>query len=259
MTVILGIDAAWTTTRPSGVAVVAGEPGHWRLVAVTCSYGDFYRRAGLADAEGRFEARLLLDSASRLAGERVGLVAADIPLAHSPMAGRRESDNAVSRLYGGRHAATHSPSAARPGVLADQMRSAFATEGYQLQTAAPAASGLIEVYPHPALIELMSAPRRLPYKTGKSAKYWPDLPAAERRNLLLAQWRDIVGQLDRRIQGVAARLPLPAPDASGVALKAYEDALDAVVCGWIGTCVIEGRATALGDSDSAIWIPTGDQ
>jgi predicted RNase H-like nuclease len=259
MTVILGIDAAWTGTRPSGVAVVAGEPGDWCLVAVAASYGDFYRQAGLAVDESGFEARLLLDSAAVLARARVDLVAADIPLARSPIVGRREADNAVSRLYGARHAGTHTPSAARPGRLADDMRSAFDGEGYPLQTAAPAGSGLIEVYPHPALIELMSAVRRLPYKAGKSAKYWPGRPAAGRRSLLLAQWRDIVVQLDRRMQGVAARLSLPAPDASGVALKAYEDALDAVVCGWIGTCVIEGRATALGDSDSAIWIPTGDQ
>lgn len=256
---VLGIDAAWTTTRPSGVAVVAGEAGKWRLVAVANSYGDFYRQADFADAEGGFGARLLLDGAAALAGARVDLVAADIPLAHSPIVGRRESDNAVSRLYGSRHAGTHTPSSERPGALADRMCSAFASEGYPLRTMAPASSGLIEVYPHPALIELMSAARRLPYKTGKSAKYWPGVPAVARRDLLLAQWRDIVGQLDRRIQGVVAQLPLPAPDVSGAVLKAYEDALDAVVCGWIGTCVIEGHAVALGDSDSAIWIPTGDQ
>ena len=118
---------------------------------------------------------------------------------------------------------------------------------------------MIEVYPHPALIELASASRRLPYKAGKAAKYWPGLAAGERRANLLAEWRAIVALLDGCIDGVGDLLPFPPVDASGAKLKAFEDALDALVCGWIGTCVIEGRAVALGDSDSAIWVPRGLQ
>jgi hypothetical protein len=57
---------------------------------------------------------------------------------------------------------------------------------------------------------------------------------------------------------VAAQLPLPAPDVSGVVLKAYENALDAVVCGWVGTCMIEGRRCARRQRFRH-WIPTGDQ
>lgn len=46
----------------------------------------------------------------------------------------------------------------------------------------------------------------------------------------------------------------PAP--KGAALKAFEDKLDAIVCAWVGICVIEHRATPFGDHDSAIWVPT---
>lgn len=154
-----------------------------------------------------------------------------------------------------RHAGTHTPSAQRPGPLADRMRVDFLAAGYPLLTSKFRQRGLIEVYPHPALIELASSDRRLPYKMSKLTKYWPDLPAAERRLRLLAEWERIVALLDGRIDGVARRLPMPSPVATGVALKAYEDALDAVVCAWIGTCVVEGRAVALGDADSAIWVP----
>ena len=39
---ILGIDAAWTLTQPSGVALVAEDAaGRWRLVASAASYGRF--------------------------------------------------------------------------------------------------------------------------------------------------------------------------------------------------------------------------
>jgi len=34
MTTILGIDAAWTATRPSGVAVVSSTVGNWRLIGI---------------------------------------------------------------------------------------------------------------------------------------------------------------------------------------------------------------------------------
>lgn len=255
MPVVLGIDAAWTLAHPSGVSVVAGDIGNWRLVAVASSYAEFYRLAGFADVMTGFSAPLLLDAAQRVAGAPVQLVAADIPLAHSPIVGRRESDNAVSRRYGARHAGTHTPSVTRPGALADRMRAEFLTAGYALQVAAPAASGLIEVYPHPALIELMAAPRRLPYKMAKTSRYWPELSALERRAKLIAQWRTIAERLERHIDGVASLLPVPADAAPGSLLKGYEDALDAVVCGWVGTCVIEGAAIALGDADSAIWIP----
>jgi predicted RNase H-like nuclease len=38
---------------------------------------------------------------------------------------------------------------------------------------------LIEVYPHPALVELCDEPQRLPYKVGKLRSYWPDASQAE--------------------------------------------------------------------------------
>jgi len=255
LAVVLGIDAAWTARHASGVAVVAGEAGQWRLVTVADSYADFYRQAGLDGLEAGFDAGQLLEAAAVVAENRVDLIAADIPLAHSPIVGRRESDNAVSRLYGGRHAGTHTPSVERPGALADRMRADFMAKGYPLLVAAPAVRGLIEVYPHPALIELATAPQRLRYKVGKIGTYWKALPVVERRDRLLAEWRSIVALLDRRMAGSAALLPLPDAGAPVRVLKAYEDMLDAVVCGWIGSCVLEGKAMALGDADSAIWVP----
>ena len=39
-------------------------------------------------------------------------------------------------------------------------------------------------------------------------------------------------------------------------VEEMEDALDAVVCAWVGVCALEGRAKAYGDPDSAIWVPS---
>jgi predicted RNase H-like nuclease len=40
------------------------------------------------------------------------------------------------------------------------------------------------------------------------------------------------------------------------ALKRYEDALDALVCGWVGIEYLGGRCTAFGDTAAAIWTPS---
>ena len=133
----------------------------------------------------------LLAAASIVCGGAVDLVAVDMPLARSPIIGRRYSDNAVSKVYGARKCGTHSPSASRPGPMSDALNKGFARAGYPLQTDTITAPALIEVYPHPALVELTSARERLPYKASKTKTYWPsDPPSAEAHTSLSAMGRD---------------------------------------------------------------------
>lgn len=257
---VLGIDAAWTATQPSGVALAVEEAWGWTLRAVAPSYAHFLALAAEGAAPDRPvgsqpDAAALLDAAARLGGVAVSLVAIDMPLAHAPIVGRRVSDNAVARAFGSRHCGTHSPSALRPGPLSDRLRAGFGAAGYPLRTDDASAGGLIEVYPHPALVVLAQAPRRLPYKAGNSAKYWPGEPLAVRRRLLRDQWRRIAALLETRLHGVADRLPPLGETATGAAAKAHEDMLDAIVCAWIGTTALAGEADAYGDAESAIWVP----
>jgi predicted RNase H-like nuclease len=39
-------------------------------------------------------------------------------------------------------------------------------------------------------------------------------------------------------------------------LKSYEDALDGVVCAWVGTTYLSGEVEPIGDDMGAIWKPT---
>lgn len=258
---VLGIDAAWTAGQPSGVALVVREPAGWRLAACAASYGNFQALAENcgAPAASPFgsvpEAAALLQSCKLLGGRGVDLVAIDMPMSRTPIVGRRCSDDAVSRAYGARHCSTHSPSSQRPGRISDDLRSGFEAAGYPLLTGGAVTHGLMEVYPHPALVELASSPMRLKYKFGRARGYWPDLSGRERRVLLLKQWRLILGLLDGEITGVASALHLPTIDAPAVAMKAFEDMLDAVVCAWVGACAISGRAKPFGDKLYVIWIP----
>ena len=178
-----------------------------------------------------------------------------MPMARHPITEPRPCDKAISSKYAARGAGTHSPSASRPGAVSDTLRADFEAHGYALCTCAPA-RGLIEVYPHPALIEFLKAPYRLEYKAAKTGKYWRQTSIAERRQKLRDVWGRIVEALDARIEGLKAALPPPAPEIRGWRLKAYEDKLDAVVCAGVAIAGLNGKAKAFGDENAAIWVPT---
>jgi predicted RNase H-like nuclease len=263
MRAVLGIDAAWTLTQPSGVALAIESREGWHLLAAASSYQRFFALADRCQlAEERPtgsppNAAGLLAAASALCGRPVDLVAIDMPLAHSPIIGRRLSDNAVSRAYGARKCGTHTPSVTRPGRVSDDFKQAFEQAGYPLRTDNCFAPGIIEVYPHPALVELAAAAERLRYKASKVRSYWPSATSLERRALLYQQWSVILALLDGEIAGVKSSMPILEMTASGQEIKAYEDQLDAIVCAWVAIRVLDGRAKSYGDNQSAIWIPFG--
>lgn len=244
---VLGIDAAWTAHHPSGVALAVQDGACWRLAGLWPSYSDFTGGGSAADD--------LIAACLHHCGRAPDLVAVDMPLSLDPIVGRRVSDNAVSRAYGGRGAGTHSPSASRPGPIADDLRRGFVDLGYGLRTEACPDGRLAEVYPHPALIELTGASRRLPYKVGRIGAYWRDLAPAQRRVALMRVWRDVLDHLQAALPGSDAALPLPPPDARLATLKATEDQLDAIICALAGIRILSGAAQAYGDARSAIWVP----
>lgn len=260
---ILGIDAAWTLREPSGVALVAEDARGWHLVAAEPSYQHFIARGADDDPPAKPngcvpDASELLIAAGKLSNCSVELIAVDMPISHAPVEGRRNSDNAVSRAYGARKCGTHSPNANRPGTISKLMSEGFLREGYPLLTSAPAQRGIIEVYPHPAIVELTGAACRLPYKIGKIKSYWrkENLATGVALNRLFAQWQIIIDALDSEIHGVKDCLrPLPEFPVRRQ-LKAREDVIDAIVCAWVGACALTGRIQPpYGDQTSAIWIP----
>ena len=210
---VLGIDAAWTITGPSGVALAIETANGWRLVAAEASYDHFLERArGAAPGDERPrgacpDAGALVGAARLLCGRALACVAVDMPLGPDPIVGRRRCDNLVSSLYGARKAAAHSPSAAQPGPISDALRADFAAFDLEVCTAPPA-DGLIEVYPHAALIAFMGAPERLPVQGRQDANLLADAvargPAAKAAGGLVANRRG-AGPPDRRRRGGACR------------------------------------------------------
>lgn len=252
--IVLGIDAAWTAVNPSGVALAAKTNCVWRLVAVAASFEEFIGLAG--DGEGSGPAALI-SAAARLAGRTPDLVAVDMPMMDAPILARRAADNAINRAYAGRGAGTHSPTVIRPGAVGRALEAGLSAAGYPLATLDICPPCRIEIYPHPALIELTGAAYRLPYKAGNTGKYWRGLPLAERRLRLYEVWATIVAALDGVLAGSAAFLCLPSSDARGRSLKSFEDRLDAVVAAHAGAMALDGRARPYGDAASAVWVQLG--
>jgi predicted RNase H-like nuclease len=265
---VLGIDAAWTATNPSGVALVMAQQQGWECLGLAPSYSQFEALSkGMpidwnAKPDGEIpQFASLLAAASRLADNHSAtLICIDMPLSQLPIVSRRVADRRISQEFGRYGCSTHSPTATRPGILADRIRRECEDLGFRLATAdsdigkTPA---LLEVYPHPALLTLMRADYRIPYKVSKTKRYWPDSSPQERMQKLLSAFAQIHARLASFIQGVS----LPLPDAiprSLESLKRYEDAIDALICAWVGTRFLERRCRAYGDNEAAVWVPDND-
>lgn len=259
---VLGIDAAWTEKHASGVAVAVEDANGWRLKGAWPSVAHFlaeaYGQPSPEKPSGGFgPANDLLAAARGLAGSLPDLVAVDMPMAVEPITGRRASDDALSRAYGAKWCAAHSPSSARPGAISDHLRHGFAEAGYGLCISEIAIPGLIEVYPHPALVELCDEPKRLPYKVGKIRSYWPKLSPKHRRSLLEGEWSAIGTVLEAYLLGSEAFCT--GFDLSPAQLKAQEDMIDAIICCICAIRALDGGAHPFaGDDKSAIWVPKAD-
>ncbi len=264
---ILAIDAAWTVSQPSGVALVQQRGDAWRCITLAPSYRSFIGEAAATATDWsttRFpgsepDISRLLEAAERLAGRSVDLVTLDMPVARTPFTTRREADRAVSREFSTRWCAAHSPTPIRPGPLGARISDALSAAGYELATSATRSPGgrqFLEVYPHPALLSLLRRPRRVPYKASRARNYWPGESASGRIRNLLIEFAAIHGALAEVFDGLTLELPEPDTVKSLSALKRYEDALDALVCAWVGVEYLAGRTMPLGNDDAAIWCPT---
>jgi len=263
MRAILGIDAAWTPSAGSGVALAIEQHGRWRCAGLAPTFAEFE-----ALAEGRAinwderptsvgtldVSRLMAAARALVPGIAPAVVAVDMPLSRKPITGRRPGDDEISRVFGGRGCGTHTPSAQRPGPMAAALRDGFSAQGVPLRTnigAGVATPALLEVYPHTALLELTGASYRVEYKASKTRTYWPEETLEARQRLLAKVWGKVLSKLDAHLE-TGLTLPGQRPFAR---LKRYEDALDALICAWVGIEYLAGRARAFGDADSAIWTP----
>lgn len=268
MHTILAIDAAWTTTQPSGVALLKQQAGQWYCVALAPSYQQFYQLAMGQEVDWQQmpggeapDISRLIQSCRQLLNDDMQtptVITVDMPVSTLPITGRRYAENALTSAFSKYGCAAHSPSQTRPGVIADRYYRECVKHGYRLGTTATVvgtARHLLEVYPHPALVKLMQADYRLPYKSGKTGKFWPKASVEQRKQNLVKVYADILDALSNEIKGITLTLPEDLQTQPFSYFKRFEDAIDALVCGWIGMNYLAKKATAYGDITGAIWVP----
>ena len=266
---VLGIDAAWTMKNPSGVALIQGRGKSWNLVAASSSYESFLAfsgtgrgRLGIGKTGSEVDPKAMLKKCKELSGGlSANVVAVDMPLSEKLITARRVADQLVSKEYGQKWCAVHSPSVVRPGKISVNLTKGFENQSFPLmvsESIPPVTPALIEVYPHVALVELMNLPKRLPYKVSKATKYWPkeQYPDGEpgfRYGRIIDSLETAWAALGKDIDLPA--LPIPKTGQVMNELKASEDLLDGVVCAWMGMKYLAREAKPWGDLQGAIWGP----
>lgn len=213
----IGIDLAWSGRNPSGLALLDLEhaSGRLRFVEACCLQTDEEIIAWIEERR-----------------RRTTVLAIDAPLiAPNPAGTGRPCDRKITSVFGRYHAGTYpanAPKCARPiGLRRKLQRLGFNPDPRLVPRRAGRRQ--IEVYPHPAQVVLFGLERILKYKKGKLA--------ARRRGLrrLTEHIRaDLRRQRPRLVSNARLRRLL-APDSilRGNALKAWEDKLDALFCGYL--------------------------
>lgn len=217
MTVFMGLDLAWTPHHPTGVCVLEDGGRGVQLRELYCAVSSPERFAALCDSFGADV-----------------VVAVDAPLLVEP--GRR-AEAQLAREYGAKHAGAYSanmPFLTRMnGLAGPRLATELKGRGFELDPGRLMAGSrgrfALEVFPHPAHVELFGIPAALKYKKG---------PVADRKVAFTRYQAHLAGLLTRElplVMGAAAVREALQPEAltaRGKALKSLEDQLDALTCAY---------------------------
>ncbi len=234
--VAIGLDLAWSDRYGTGACALDSE-------------GNLSREKTLGNDDE------IIAWVEDAIGDGPAVVAVDAPLQVPNETGRRCCEKQISQQYGGRKAGAHSSNRKLFEANYGRIRGEDLSERLSdLEFGGPwdnSRRTLIEVYPHPALIEVFGLEERLPYK---------------KRKQRVAQWREGLRQLSGHLDSLAEREPplkagpLRIDDSvRGRRLKEVEDLLDARFCAWMALLwLARGRDafTIFGDEPSGhIAVP----
>ncbi len=210
----VGIDLAWSPRNPSAVVVLEGE----RAVA--------WSERVVSDEE-------IVAFIKIVVGEEPALVAVDAPLIVPNESGWRPCDRKLAGAFRPFEAAPHPANRRRFGgkVRGEELVRRLKAEGFvhsPFIEPQKEVRQVVEVYPHPAAVNLFGLDRTLKYKArpGRSLEF---------RKAELSRYMALLRSLE------LASPPLHAPEILSVelsplrgrALKAFEDLLDALFCAYI--------------------------
>ena len=209
----LGIDLGWQS-GPSGLCCLDWRDGKLILL-------DLQRKETIAD---------IIDWVDRSTpAGRSGAIAVDAPTLIPNQTGMRLPDRLTHKYFGKYHAGCYPANLNRPfAERIVQFGLSLEARGFNhAPEIKPQCLGRyqIEVFPHPATIQLFSLKRILKYKKGKLADRRAEL--TKLRNYILTVLPLLAPPL------VIPADALPAIPTQGNALKALEDKLDSLICAYV--------------------------
>ena len=164
-----------------------------------------------------------------------GLVAIDAPLSVPNPTGSRPCDRQIASVFGRYHAAPYPANRQNldryGGLRAESIRLALEALGFQHDPAIQRQTDsrrVIEVFPHPATVSLFQLNRTLKYKARSKRTYalrWQELHQ-------LRQHLDSLREATPPLYLSSDLVTAPIEGLRGHRLKAIEDLLDAIVCGY---------------------------
>lgn len=234
----LGIDLAWADTNLSGCCALGAD--------------GMLLDERLLRTDDEILQWIDLHTAART------VLAVDAPLLVPNETGRRRAEIEVQRDFGPRKAGPHSTNRSNLIRVCGRIRGEDLAEvlherGFGSPWDDPPLT-VIDVFPHPAIVEIFGLPERHVYKA--------------KPGITVARRRDGLRRLDAMLGLLAnADPPLQAPsidlesDARGKRLKEVEDLLDARLCAWIASAWDRhgrGRLRLYGDRETGhIAVPMG--
>ena len=185
------------------------------------------------------------------------VVAVDAPLLVPNETGRRPCESELSREYGSRKAGPHSSNRSRLEGLHGEIRGELLTARLADLGFGDPWAGLnrtvLEVYPHPAIIEVFGLDERLIYKSKRGV-------SVDARRDGLRTLSQLLSLLESASPPLVGHPVAIADEVRGAALKAVEDRLDARMCSWIASVWgnVPQRVRLFGDPATGhIAVPTG--
>lgn len=208
----LGIDLGWKTGA-SGLCCLTWQDNRLKLL-------DLDRRESIAD---------ILSWVDTFApATNPAIIAVDAPTLIPNTTGMRLPDILTHKLFHRYHAACYPANLGRPFAQRTvEFGLSLEAKGFlHAATIEPQKLGRyqIEVFPHPAIVNLFGLERILKYKKGK---------LAERRSELI-KLRDFILNCLPTLQPKLNLTHLPEIPLTGLAMKSVEDQLDSLICAYVG-------------------------
>ncbi len=207
----LGVDLGWQSGA-SGLCCIEWQEGELVLL----------------NLERRLEINDILAWVQQWTAQMPALVAVDAPTLIPNLSGTRLPDRLTHKYFGKYHAGCYPANLQRPFAqrTVDFGLSLEALGFCHAPTMQPQRAGRyqIEVFPHPAQVNLFQLDRILKYKKGKLSDRRLEL--TKLRNYILT----LLPTLEPRLKPVI----LPEIPSQGQAMKEVEDLLDSLICAYVG-------------------------